>query len=63
MEITEITNIKELPIGVEFVLYEPPYSDEDKLSEAVGQFKSKKGHEPIRAYVLGERIFLQVKGE
>lgn len=50
IEIIEIKSHKELPKGVEMVLYEPPFFDAAPLKEVVMQFRNKYGKEPETIY-------------
>jgi 23S rRNA A2030 N6-methylase RlmJ len=62
MEIIEIQSANELPAGIEFILYEPPFQDSDELREVVNEFTRKYGHEPQTIYKLGKKWFV-VKNE
>jgi 23S rRNA A2030 N6-methylase RlmJ len=60
-EIIEIQSANELPAGVEFVLYEPPFQDNDELREVVSEFTKKYGHNPQTIYHLGKRWYVVKK--
>jgi len=56
-EIIELNNYNELPAGVEFVLYEPPFYG-DEIHEVVTEFKKKFGNYPQTIYRLGKQLFV-----
>ena len=60
-EIIEIQSAKELPTNVEFILYEPPFQDNDELCEVVNEFTRKYGHNPQTIYKLGKRWYVVKK--
>lgn len=49
MEIIEIKSHKELPKGIEFNYFEPPYMDKE-LDEISAQFQNKYGYIPETIY-------------
>ena len=61
MEIIEIQSANELPANVEFILYEPPFQDNDELREVVSEFTKKYRHEPQTIYRLGKRWYVVKK--
>jgi hypothetical protein len=56
-EIIEIQSANELPAGVEFILYEPPFQG-DELQDIVSSFTRKYGHEPQTIYKLDKQWFV-----
>jgi hypothetical protein len=58
-KLIEIQSTKELPAGVEFVLYEPPYHDNDELHEVITEFTAKCGYEPQTIYRLGKQLYAE----
>ena len=56
-EIIELKNYNDLPMGVEFVLYEPPFYG-DEIHEVVTEFKKKFGNYPQIIYRLGKQLFV-----
>jgi len=44
-------------MGVEFVLYEPPFYG-DEIQEVVTEFKKKFGDYPQTIYRLGKQLFV-----
>ena len=60
-EIIEIQSANELPAGIEFILYEPPFQDNDELCEVVNEFTRKYGHNPQTIYKLGKQWFVMKK--
>lgn len=56
-EIIELESHSDLPRGVEFILYEPPFYG-DELQEVASQFKEKFGSYPQVIYRLGNRLFV-----
>jgi len=56
-EIIEIQSVNELPVNVEFVLYEPPFQG-NEIQEIVSSFTRKYGHEPQTIYQLGKQWFV-----
>jgi len=60
-EIIELNNYNELPAGVEFVLYEPPFYG-DEIHEVAGEFKRKFGNYPQTIYRLGKQLFVVKQG-
>ena len=59
-EIIEIHSVNELPVNVEFILYEPPFQG-NELAEIVNSFAKKYGHEPQTIYQLGKQWFIVKK--
>jgi hypothetical protein len=59
-EIIEIQSANELPAGIEFILYEPPFQG-DELTDIVNSFKRKYGHNPQTIYKLGKRWYVVKK--
>lgn len=57
-ELIEISHHKELPKGVEMVLYAPPYLSTEPIHEAANQFKKKYGNEPKTIYQLNNKLFI-----
>ena len=58
-EVIEIQSVNELPAGVAFVLYEPPFQDSDELREIVSEFTRKYGHEPRIVFHLGKKWYVK----
>jgi hypothetical protein len=58
MEIIEIKNHRELPKGVEMVLYEPPFYDAEPIEEAVDEFRRKYGSEPQTIYQIRHQLYV-----
>ncbi len=56
-EIIELKSHSELPRGVEFILYEPPFYG-DELQEVASQFKEKFGGYPQTIYRIGKKLFV-----
>jgi hypothetical protein len=63
MEIIEIDNANELPAGITFILYEPPFQDSDELREIVSEFTRKYGYEPQTIYHLGKKWYVKKEVE
>ncbi len=61
-EVIEIQSANELPLRVEFVLYEPPFQDSNELREIVSEFTRKYGYEPQTIYKRGNHWYV-VNGE
>ncbi len=57
MEIIELKSHKELPAGVEYILFEPPFYGKP-LEELATEFKKKYGNEPQTIYQLGKQLFV-----
>jgi len=57
MKLIELKSHKELPLGVEMVLYEPPFYGE-AVQEVVVEFKKKYGNEPQTIYHPGKQLFV-----
>lgn len=58
MEIIEINNANELPSGMTFILYEPPFQSSDEQREIVSEFSGKYGYEPHTIYRLGKKWYV-----
>jgi hypothetical protein len=63
MEIIEINNANELPAGITFILYEPPFHDSDELREIVSEFTRKYGYEPRIVFHLGKKWYVKKEAE
>jgi 23S rRNA A2030 N6-methylase RlmJ len=59
-EIIEIQSANELPAGVEFILYEPPFQG-DEIQEIVNEFTKKYGRNPQTIYHIGKRWYVVKK--
>ena len=59
-EIIEIQSANELPAGIEFILYEPPFHG-DELQEIASSFAKKYGHEPQTIYKWGNHWYVVKK--
>jgi len=59
-EIIEIQSANELPAGVEFILYEPPFQG-NEIQDIVSSFTKKYGHNPQTIYKLGKRWYVVKK--
>jgi len=59
-EIIEIQSANELPAGIEFILYEPPFQG-DELAEIVSSFTKKYGHNPQTIYKWGNHWYVVKK--
>jgi hypothetical protein len=62
-EVIEIQSVNELPAGMEFVLYEPPFQDSDELREIVSEFARKYGYEPRIVFHLGKQWYVKKEAE
>lgn len=57
MDIKVITLHKELPSGVDMVLYEPPFS-QDAEKDIIKKFSNKYGRAPALAYKINHQYFV-----
>jgi len=60
MQIIEIEKQNQLPKGIEMQMYDAPYY-KDPLEMSKEEFRLKHGHEPKKAYELGNQIFMPIE--
>jgi hypothetical protein len=58
-EVIEIQSVNELPAGITFILYEPPFQDSDELREIMSEFARKYGYEPQTIYHDGKKWYVK----
>jgi len=59
-ELIEVKKYTDLPKGIEFLLYEPPFYGDD-IQEAATAFRKKFGDYPQTIYRLGNKLFVVKK--